>query len=618
MSRLTRACSEVLVTTASAVCGTGSRASSTRTSRPASSVDDLSSAGWAGAAQAAAQAASNPQLSPIQVLTQALAGYSGAKQRAKSELRGEAREERLFGLKERQLAAEIKGQEGTAARLEREDVRKEGQLRAAAAAIEGLPEGPVKEQAKTLYAIGETDAIAKLLAPEKKNPIVFGNELRDPDTLAVLATKTEEPKVYGGETGGYFVLGPNGPVTVRPGIGREGSEVFGAAWSPDQVAKAGLPVGTIVQPSNRGGFKYNLPATGNVPQVAQLQAIRDGLALDDPRRNEVQKVIDKLGASGADSEPLESVVTPQGIRLLPRSQATGMQPAPKQEGGTGEERLDAELLRFANRARADGGFQNFSEQDKALYTRKFNRASEPRFDAAGNQITPLVQDLPVPPDMSAAWTASPVALPSPIPGGPPPAGLPMVGGAPGSSVLPPSPGLTYPPPGGISPVINTAANRTQIAKMKTARDALDAAVKNYKDLVKQTGGGKILSGPLGSAAATALDSARTQVLMGAKNVHELGALTGPDLPLMETQVPSATGLAGVFDATTRVDAGIDQLLKGVDANVMATEKAYGPPDQTGTNFSNMSKAEADKAYDKLPVGGTYTDTDGKTYTKTAK
>ena len=60
---------------------------------------DVASAGWAGAAGAAADAASNPQLSPIQVLTQALAGYSGAKTRARGELRSEAQQERLFGLR---------------------------------------------------------------------------------------------------------------------------------------------------------------------------------------------------------------------------------------------------------------------------------------------------------------------------------------------------------------------------------------------------------------------------------------------------------------------------------------------------------------------------------------
>ena len=49
---------------------------------------------------------------------------------------------------------------------------------------------------------------------------------------------------------------------------------------------------------------------------------------------------------------------------------------------------------------------------------------------------------------------------------------------------------------------------------------------------------------------------------------------------------------------------------------MATEKAYGEPGKaTTSDFSGMSDAEADAAYDKLPVGATYTDTDGKTKRK---
>ena len=47
---------------------------------------------------------------------------------------------------------------------------------------------------------------------------------------------------------------------------------------------------------------------------------------------------------------------------------------------------------------------------------------------------------------------------------------------------------------------------------------------------------------------------------------------------------------------------------------IAREQAGLPPEEKqsgGTDFSKMSAADADKAYEALPHGATFTDTDGK-------
>ena len=76
---------------------------------------EIANAGWAGASQAAAQTASDWRACPVQVLTNALAGYNTARYRAQEGLREREREDRILALKERGLEAEIGESEAKAA-----------------------------------------------------------------------------------------------------------------------------------------------------------------------------------------------------------------------------------------------------------------------------------------------------------------------------------------------------------------------------------------------------------------------------------------------------------------------------------------------------------------------
>ena len=130
---------------------------------PDSTTDqELSAAGWAGAAGAAAQTANDWRASPVQVLSNALAGYNTARYRAQEGLRGREHEEEILGLRERGL----EGQEATADLAERRFAAQQAQVQAAKGAVEGLPEGPQKENARRLLALGETNELAKMINPD--------------------------------------------------------------------------------------------------------------------------------------------------------------------------------------------------------------------------------------------------------------------------------------------------------------------------------------------------------------------------------------------------------------------------------------------------------------------
>ena len=288
--------------------------------------EDLSAAGWAGASQAAAQTASDWRASPVQVLSNALAGYNTARYRAQQGLREEAREERKFGLEERGLEARIAASKAEQAIAEGKLKAEQDKIAAAHAAGEGLPEGPMKENFKRAVALGEYDEAIKIANPEPGKP-------------------------FGSDALGYFQFGPEGLKKVVQGLGRDPSsapETFGQPLSPQEVSLLGLSPGTFVQRGSRGGYKINEPAA---------------------------------------SEPLEAVVTEDGsIKLVPRSQAPGMQPAPKQEGGAYPERLNKELTATSEAVKAAGGWANVADpMVRAKYERDFRIEGAVKFDRGGKQ-----------------------------------------------------------------------------------------------------------------------------------------------------------------------------------------------------------------------------------------
>ena len=254
----------------------------------------------------------------MQVLANALAGYNTARYRAKQGLRAEEREEKKFALEERGLNARIAASEAEAAREERKFASEQAQAQAAQAAVEGMADGPQKENARRLLAIGETDELAKLLNP-------------DP-------TKYE---MIGDDVVGRFAVNPQDPSDIRqimPGVGRAPS-----APVPQFELSGGVRMNKFT------GEIERIPGAGTLPPIGQLQAYRDSLPEGDPRREEVQKAIDKANAApssgitvGIDEagNPIMSVggagaiqKPPTGYRYKAGSNLQELEPIP---GGPGE------------------------------------------------------------------------------------------------------------------------------------------------------------------------------------------------------------------------------------------------------------------------------------------
>ena len=116
----------------------------------------------------------------------------------------------------------------------------------------------------------------------------------------------------------------------------------------------------------------------------------------------------------------------------------------------------------------------------------------------------------------------------------------------------------------------TVQGQNEISRARTMREAATAAIQNYNDLIKKTGGALV---PGKDTAA--LDAARTRVIMTAKDVFDLGALTGPDLPLIETMVPGATGFSSLYKTREKADAALKELQKEIDRRTTAFERGYG-------------------------------------------
>ena len=270
---------------------------------------DLSSAGWAGASRAAAEAASNPNLSPIQVLTQALAGYSGAKQRAKADLRGEAREERLFGLKERELTAGIEARE-----FERSQIQKAAAQQQAV--IDSLP--PEKQDiARALLAAGDERGFGEFIAPKPKDPYEVDGALIDPTTLQPIYQAPQKPVSLA--EGGALVDPLTGQVIAsRP--------------------KTYAPQAPTAQYELEGGVRLNrftgeiekIPGAAKLPPLGELQAYRDSLP-PGPSRDEVQAQIDKLNAKGGGGVPVKAIGPDGKARFYAPETVVeqGLQPVPE-------------------------------------------------------------------------------------------------------------------------------------------------------------------------------------------------------------------------------------------------------------------------------------------------
>jgi len=143
----------------------------------------------------------------------------------------------------------------------------------------------------------------------------------------------------------------------------------------------------------------------------------------------------------------------------------------------------------------------------------------------------------------------------------------------------------------LTPGAPSASEFAQIRDRTEALDQAEDALKRYESLLlgKKVGPGGERSGGLGTeftgSGAAALKSARTNLLLQAKELPKLGALSGPDMELIEGLVGKdptglGTNIAGALTFGTNLEsyaAGLDEVRQMLNSARSALKGRGGIP-----------------------------------------
>lgn len=159
--------------------------------------------------------------------------------------------------------------------------------------------------------------------------------------------------------------------------------------------------------------------------------------------------------------------------------------------------------------------------------------------------------------------------------------------APTGQIVPPAaPAGTPPAAGGLQPIIAGTGTKPQEAFMKGAKQLNDlrGALADYKDELSKgnwvvpknipmpfsdTG----IPLPVGEDTATVAGKYNS-LLMGVKNLYELGALTGPDMSIIERQLTNPASWSGLLTSKNAMNAQIKVLGDMLDRAEENLSSAY--------------------------------------------
>ena len=171
-------------------------------------------------------------------------------------------------------------------------------------------------------------------------------------------------------------------------------------------------------------------------------------------------------------------------------------------------------------------------------------------------------------------------------------GTPRTGGAPAGQVVPPAAPAGAPPMAGAPiPIIAGTGAKPPEAFMKASRQLNDlrGAIEDYKIELKSgvwvapknipipfTDSGM----PLPSGEDTARVAGKyNSLLMGVKNLYELGALTGPDMAIIERQLTNPSSWTGLLTSKNAMNAQVkvvEDMLDRADKNLSSSYKQPMP------------------------------------------
>lgn len=125
----------------------------------------------------------------------------------------------------------------------------------------------------------------------------------------------------------------------------------------------------------------------------------------------------------------------------------------------------------------------------------------------------------------------------------------------------------------------------KLRKAKGEMEALRQNISSYDEMVKKYGSAEFL-GPESSQMA----SLATSIKMNLKNLYELGAITGPDLAILQSQAPSPQSMGALFTRNKTQQAGLKTLGDTLGTSFEKRMAASGyAPEQAGDPRVEMAK-----------------------------
>ena len=99
----------------------------------------------------------------------------------------------------------------------------------------------------------------------------------------------------------------------------------------------------------------------------------------------------------------------------------------------------------------------------------------------------------------------------------------------------------------------------QFKKSVSGLDLLNTTMDSYEATLKQYGGPQGIKGPWNVEHANAIEAARNNVLVLAKELYELGALVGADFSIIEAAIKPATGFESTGQTNETIAASLGQV-----------------------------------------------------------
>jgi len=144
---------------------------------------------------------------------------------------------------------------------------------------------------------------------------------------------------------------------------------------------------------------------------------------------------------------------------------------------------------------------------------------------------------------------------------------------------------------------------TELAKLRDTAstfDAFEKAIKDQKENVTKYGTMELF-GP-GSAKLSGADNA---IRMQLKDLYKLGAITGPDMAILEQGLENPNSIKSFFTKDSTRQEQLSTLLENLKANAMAKLKTggYTPENsEQGTDWKTMSTEDLMKIRNSMAKG----------------